>query len=182
MIGIVNDDNKVEDMKDFPVEQEQTFSAQQLQNALGQLAVKTGSLVDAIGVIEVNVKRHETEIRTLGEQQKTTDQKIDDLTLYIKETEYIEPFEAREFHNAIKSRVGDLLNGINRIEDKYLWRCMMCKCWNDCKKYSMMAGNAGVYTKKRHYKEVLNYIGGWEPEGYGGLTGYINHLDIHKGV
>lgn len=178
MIGIVNDGDK----KEYPVEQEQTFSAQQLQNALGQLAVKTGSIVDAIGVIEVNVKGHETAIRTLGEQQKATDQKIDDLTNYIKETEYIEPFEVRELHNAIKSRVADLLGSINRIEDKYLWACMMRKCWGDCKKYSMMAGNAGVYTKRRHYNEVLNYIGGWEPEGYGGLTGYINHLDLQKGA
>lgn len=178
MIGIVNDGDK----KEYPVEQEQNMTMQQVQNAFGQTAIQLGSIADSLGVMSTAIKKHDNAIRTLGEQQKATDQKIDDLTSYIKETEYIEPFEVRELHNAIKSRVADLLGSINRIDEKYLWACVMRKCWGDCKKYSMMAGNAGVYTKRRHYNEVLNYIGGWEPEGYGGLTGYINHLDLSKGA
>lgn len=178
MIGIVNDGDK----KEYPVEQEQNMTMQQVQNAFGQTAIQLGSIADSLGVMSTAIKKHDNEIRTLGEQQKATDQKIDDLTNYIKETEYVNPPETREFDNSITSRVTDLLRSINRIDDKYLWGCMKRKCWSDCKRYSMMVGTGGVYTQHRHYNEVLNYIGGWEPEGYGGLTGYINHLDLSKGA
>lgn len=40
-----------------------------------------------------------------------------------------------------------------------------------------MVGKRGVYTEKCNHTKVLNYVGNWTPEGYGGVSGYINHLD-----
>ena len=95
----------------------------------------------------------------------------------LKSEQFVKPYQQSQYEPAIKNRVADLLRSVGRIDDKDVWSGFMKKCWSDCKTKSVMVGNRGVYTEKGNHEKLLNYIGQWNPEGYGGAIGYVNHLD-----
>ena len=50
------------------------------------------------------------------------------------------------------------------------------KCWSDAQKKSK-CGRPYADTLRIDFDEVLEYINAWEPEYYGGIDGYKEHLD-----
>lgn len=169
MIGIVNDENK----KEYPVEQEQNMSMQQIQNTIGQVALQLGGIADTLGVIGNTVKRHEVEISTAKEEISTLKHDFETYKEIQADKEFILPKRVNELSNAVETRVSDLLRQHNRFD---LYGRFKAQLWRNAKRYSYMVGKAGVYTQDKYFHEVMDYIGRWEPENYG-TVGYINHLD-----
>lgn len=99
----------------------------------------------------------------------------------IESEQFVRPHQQAQYEPAIKNRVADLLRDAGYIDDKEMWQKFMRKCWSDCKTKSVMVGKRGVYTEKCNHSMVLEYIGNWTPEGYGGAIGYINHITRKQG-
>lgn len=92
-----------------------------------------------------------------------------------RDRERIEADEVNHITQAIKSRVSDLLSNSGRIDD--MFGKFTAKCRVDAQRYSYYRGRNAVDTKVMYYETLLEYIGNWTPEGFGGVTGYLNHLD-----
>ena len=91
----------------------------------------------------------------------------------LRQRERVEAEEVQEYDDAIRNRIGDMLGQRNRMD---LYGAFARKCWIDSKRHSYMRGKSGVDTKRMYHNDVLNYIGTWEPYGYG-VDGYIHHID-----
>lgn len=169
MIGIVNNGEK----KDYPVEQEQNMTMQQVQNAFGQTAIQLGSIADSLGVMSTAIKKHETAIVTLDEKLDALREDHEREKQLRKDRERIEEDEVNSLSMAIKNRVTDLLREHDRFD---LFGRFTAQCRNDARKYSYYRGIGGRSTKFMYYQELLDYVGNWTPEHWG-VVGYINHLD-----
>ena len=128
---------------------------------------------DHLLILSEMVRKNAIAIRKLDDGYETLKKDI----RFIADNEYVSPAERQKIADAVKNRVTDILRIKNFTprQYKYYYRQFAKKIWIDAKRDSMAVGRGGVYTKHRHYKEVINYIGVWEPEGYG-IDGYFEHL------
>lgn len=76
--------------------------------------------------------------------------------------------------NAVTDRCCFLLKS-NDERNSYLG-AFKHKCWSDAQRKSK-CGRPYADTLKVDFNEVLEYINSWEPEYYGGIDGYKEHLD-----
>ena len=144
-----------------------------LFNTLKLTALNQKTMNEQMGLLAEGFKEVKRETTSLRVDISTVKERMD----IIEGEQFVRPYQQAQYEPAIKSRVADLLRGVGRIDDKDLWQKFMRKCWSDCKTKSVMVGKRGVYTEKCNHARVLEYIGEWTPEGYGGVAGYINHLD-----
>lgn len=77
-------------------------------------------------------------------------------------------------YNAVTDRCCFLLK-TSEERDAYLG-AFKHKCWGDAQRKSK-CGRPYADTLKVDFDEVLGYINAWEPEYYGGIDGYKEHLD-----
>ena len=147
---------------------------QQIQNAVGSLALSSKALAESLGVMQ-------TTIVDLGKRMMRSEEGISSLREDFeaekarnRDRERIDADEVENITQAIKNRVTDLLKDVDRF-DKFGSFTAKCRC--DANRFSYYRGKNAVDTKRIYYRELLEYIGKWTPEGYGGVAGYINHLD-----
>lgn len=157
------------------------MTKEEIQNVLGELAIRETSVSKAVGVIQSQVERHEKTLMSIKEEQDAHYQEFIDYKEVQKDREYIEPADTQELREAVHNRIGDLLKWASVSEKDFgrLFGAFARKCWADCKKYANVIGTSGVYTKRKDFQNAKEYIGTWTPHGYG-VKGYIDHLDTSK--
>jgi len=119
------------------------------------------------------------------------EQKVDDVATtvddvvttigVIKESQYLEPWQAAKVQEAAKLRVFDLLkeycedNGedIDIICHRYFGKFVRA-IHNDAKKAGLEIGKI-IYTPKKNYELLLEFIGKWYPTR--GVKGQMEHYD-----
>lgn len=148
----------------------------EIQNALGQLALRENSMREEFGLMANHVKRQEAEIRTLDDRENSHYQEFKQFEQLSKDRERIEAEEVRDLDVQISNRVHFLLEPKGRLD---LFGGFTKKCRIDAKKHSYYRGVSGVDTKKMYFKALSDYIGTWEPKGWG-TSLYIEHLDRLK--
>lgn len=147
-----------------------------LFKSLQLTALNQKNVTEQMGILTSGFKELKSDNLLMRSEIDRTNERIDTL----EKEQFVRPYQQAQYDPAIKSRVSDLLKDIGYIDDKEMWRSFMRKCWYDCKSKSVMVGTRGVYTEKANHERVLDYIGRWTPEGFGGAIGYANHL-LHKG-
>lgn len=147
----------------------------ELQNAFGRFMLKVDSLVDGMGVLKNAVGDHEKHLMRHDEEISSMRSDFEAEKARNRNRERIEADEVNHITQAIKSRVKDLLDDSGRIGD--MFGLFTAKCRIDAQRYSYYRGVNAVDTKRMYYRELLEYIGKWTPEGYGGVSGYISHID-----
>ena len=152
------------------MEKNEIMSASDIQDALGKLIKLEGSMLGKIGQIDL-------EIRTIKEDHDGLSKRVDDLVKEKRENDRIEESDSEEFKKVIINRVADILRSYDRFD---LFGSFCRKCWIDAKRYSGMVGYRGLFTKRKDYNRVMDFLGTWIPAGYGGIVGYITHLDMLK--
>ena len=150
------------------------MTAEQLQGALGTLTISTKTIANSLGVLQSAVSEHSMKLMQHDEEIASFRQDFEAEKARNRDRERIEADEVNHVTEAIKSRVKDLLDDTGRF-DLFGKFCAKCRC--DCKRHSYYRGINAVDTKQMYYRELLEYIGNWTPEGFGGVSGYINHLD-----
>ena len=153
----------------------EVMTAEQLQNALGRLALSSNAIAESVGVIQNTLVEHNKMIMKNREDYASLKEDFEAEKALRRDRERIEADEVNHITQAIKSRVSDLLSGSGRIDD--MFGKFTAKCRVDAQRYSYYRGRNAVDTKVMYYEALLEYIGNWTPEGYGGVSGYINHLD-----
>lgn len=148
------------------------MTTQEVQNALGQLALKHSAVLDAIGVVQNSVKEHEREILSVKETVGALRDDFEAEKQIRKNRERIDAGEVNNLTRVICHRCEDLLRKEDRLD---LLGKFTSKCRHDCKINSYYYGKSGVDTLRMYYNELIEYIGAWTPEGWG-VVGYINHL------
>lgn len=99
----------------------------------------------------------------------------------LKESQYLEPYQAAKVSEAAKSRVASILhkwcadNGAdwNDVYRKYYGKLVRL-VHNDAKKAGLEIGKI-IYTPKRHYELLLDFIGEWYPNR--GVKGQMEYYD-----
>lgn len=149
------------------------MSREEVQNALGQLALKGAMIEEQFGIVKNALQEHDKAILTIGEREKSHYEEFLQFKQVQMDRERIEASEVNNVTNCINNRVELLLRPHDRFD---LFGSFAKKCRSDCKKHSYMLGKGAVDTKVMYYSELLKYIGNWEPVGWG-TDGYIHHLD-----
>ena len=152
----------------------EVMTAEQLQNALGRLALSSNAIAESVGVIQNTLTEHGRQIMGVKEDISSIREDFEAEKARARDRERIEADEVNNVTQAIKSRVADLLSEVDRM-DRFGRFTAKCRC--DAKRHSYYRGVNAVDTKRMYYKELLEYIGNWTPEGFGGVAGYLNHLD-----
>lgn len=154
----------------------------QINSIVQQTAFTVKAISEQMGIVESKVKNHENRITTLEERTESQYKEFVNFKEIVKENEYIEPEKVEKLKVAMGNRVVDLLSPLDLSKSEFgeYYGKFMSKFWWDCKKHSYAVGKAGVYTKQKHYKLLMEYIGEWIPEGYGSAEGYIAHLRVKK--
>lgn len=147
-----------------------------LFKSLQLTALNQKNVTEQMGILTNGFRELKSDNIAMKSEINKTNERLDTL----EKEQFVRPYQQAQYDPAIKGRVADLLKDAGRIDDKEIWKCFMRKCWSDCKNKSVMVGNRGVYTEKANHDRVLQYIGNWIPEGYGGAVGYINHLDAKE--
>ncbi len=150
------------------------MTAEQLQNALGRLALSTNTVAESVGVIQKTITEHTRQIMSVKEDVSSIREDLEAEKARARDRERIEADEVNNVTQAIKSRVADLLSEVDRLD---MFGKFTAKCRCDAKRHSYYRGTNAVDTKRIYYRELLEYIGKWTPEGFGGVAGYLNHLD-----
>lgn len=99
----------------------------------------------------------------------------------VKESQCLEPWQAAKVQEAAKTRVAKILNDWcedNDVESDTVY----CKYYgkfvraihHDAKKLGLEIGKI-VYTPKRNYQMLLDFIGEWYPKR--GVSGQMEHYD-----
>ena len=153
----------------------EVMTLDQLQNAVGSLALSSKMVADSVGVIQNTVVDHEKRIMKNSEDYASLRKDFEEEKALRRDRERIEADEVNHITQAIKSRVKDLLDDSGRIDD--MFGKFTAKCRSDAQRYSYYRGRNVVDTKVMYYEALLEYIGKWTPEGYGGVSGYISYLD-----
>ena len=153
----------------------EVMTAEQLQNALGRLALSSNAVAESVGLIQNTLTEHNREIMRVKEDISSIKEDFETEKARARDRERIEADEVNHVTQAIKSRVKDLLDDSGRIGD--MFGLFTAKCRADAQRYSYYRGRNAVDTKRMYYRELLEYIGKWTPEGYGGVSGYISHID-----
>lgn len=156
--------------------------ADDLKTIVKQTAFNLNAVSEQMGLVNAKLKAHEGRLASLENKTSLVASDLGNFKEYVKENEYIEPEKVDKLKIAMGNRVVDLLSGLNLSKSEFgeYYGKFMSKFWWDCKKHSYAVGKAGVYTKNRHYEDLMKYIGEWQPEGYGSAVGYINHLKVKK--
>lgn len=86
--------------------------------------------------------------------------------------------QIKQMYNAVVNRVTHLLREAKISSSKFskYYGSFAKKLWRDAKKYSRMDQKYEL-TLRVDYDIVMDYIASWYPEGYDGVSGYIEHLD-----
>lgn len=134
------------------------------------------ALSKQMGINTSAIKRHEVEITGLKEDFSSFKEIYEQDKEIAKQNEYISPAERQELADALTNRVTDICKSHDCFN---LFGEFKRKGWADSKKYANVVGTGGVYTKKLHFRDAIDYIGTWQPHGYG-VTGYIEHLKNRK--
>lgn len=150
------------------------MSAAQLQDALGKLALSSNAVAESVGVIQNTLTEHGRQIMGVKEDISSIREDFEAEKAKNRDRERIEADEVNNVTQAIKSRVADLLSEVDRLD---MFGKFTSKCRCDAKRHSYYRGTNAVDTKRIYYRELLEYIGNWTPEGFGGVAGYLNHLD-----
>lgn len=155
---------------------------QQINDIVQQTAFNIRAISEQMGIVESKVKNHETRLTSLEEKTDREYNEFINFKKYVKENEYIEPEKVEKLKTAMGNRVVDLLSPLHLSQSAFgeFYGKFMSKFWWDCKKHSYAVGKAGVYTKERHFNDLMEYVGEWIPEGYGSAKGYIDHLEAKK--
>ena len=153
-----------------------------IEKIVEQTAFNLSVVSKQMGLLQTKVEDHEIRLKEIDEKADKVDRGLSDLKLYVNEHEYIEPADVEKIKTAMKNRVRDLLSELQLTQTEFrdYYGKFMNKFWIDCKHDSYAVGKAGVYTKKRNFKDLITYIGQWQPEGYGSATAYIDHLKISR--
>lgn len=152
----------------------EVMTAEQLQYALGRLALSSNAVAESVGLIQKTITEHTKQIMGVKEDLSSFREDFEAEKARNRDRERIEADEVNNVTQAIKSRVTDLLTEANRFD---VFGKFTAKCRCDAKRHSYYRGTNAVDTKRIYYRELLEYIGNWTPEGYGGVAGYLNHLD-----
>lgn len=152
----------------------EVMTVEQLQNALGRLALNSNTIAESVGLMQNTLVEHHKAIMGVKEDISSMREDFEAEKARNRDRERIEADEVNNVTQAIKSRVRDLLSDVDRF-DKF--GSFTSKCRHDAKRHSYYRGTNAVDTKRMYYKELLEYIGNWTPEGFGGVAGYLNHLD-----
>ena len=152
------------------------MSAQDVQNALGQLALREATTKEQMGVLVEDMKSERIARLALDSRESSHYEEFLQYQEKQRQKERVDEAAAKEYGIAISNRITDLLSERNRFD---LFGSFSKKCWIDAKKHSYMVGKHGMYTKQMYHTDVINYIGTWEPYGWG-VDGYIEHLDSMK--
>ena len=154
-----------------------------LNEIVKQTAFNLNAVSEQMGLVNSKLKAHETKLVDLEEKTSFIESDLGDFKKYVKENEFIDPEKVEMLRITMGNRVADLLSPLNLTQPEFgeFYGKFMSKFWWDCKKHSYAVGRAGVYTKARHYEDVLSYVGQWQPEGYGSAAGYIDHLRARRG-
>ena len=155
----------------------EVMTVEQLQNALGRLVLSSNAVAESVGVIQNTLIEHSRQILGVKEDISSIREDFEAEKARNRDRERIEADEVNHISEAIKSRVVDLLSEIDRLD---LYGKVAAKCRCDAKRHSYYRGINAVDTKLIYYAELLEYIGKWIPEGYGGISGYVSHLDSIK--
>ena len=125
------------------------------------------------------IRQHDTSIRQVKSDCISINKKVD----YIIDNEYVSPAERQKIADAVKHRVADILmpRKFDGAQYKSYYKSFAKKAWIDAKREANVVGTGGVYTKRKHYKDAINYIATWEPEGYG-IAGYFKHLEAIRSI
>lgn len=154
----------------------------ELKTIVRQTAFNLNAVSEQMGLVNAKLKAHEGRLASLEDKTSLVASDLGNFKEYVKENEYIEPEKVDKLRIAMGNRVVDLLSDMNLSKSEFgeYYGKFMSKFWWDCKKHSYAVGKAGVYTKNRHYEDLMKYIGEWQPEGHGSAVGYIDHLRAKK--
>lgn len=148
----------------------------ELMEVVRQSAFNIKNISDQMGIITVAVNDLKIRSTRLEDRVNNNEESFNRYVEKQRMNERVEADERQEYADSIKGRVYRLLNEVNRLD---LYGKFAAKCWNDCKSHSRMRGKHGCDTKKIDHKDVINFIGTWEPYSYGTM-GYIEYLDSRK--
>lgn len=137
---------------------------------------QVSALNKQMGINTSAINRHEIAITGLKEEFSNFKEIYEQDKEIAKQNEYISPAERQEVADALTNRVTDICNAHDCFD---LFGEIKRKGWADIKKYANVVGTGGVYTKKLHFRGAIDYIGTWQPHGYG-IVGYIEHLRNRK--
>lgn len=140
----------------------EVMTAEQLQNALGRLALSSNAVAESVGVIQETITEHTRQIMGVKEDISSIREDFEAEKALRRDRERIEADEVNHITQAIKSRVKDLLDDSGRIDD--MFGKFTAKCRNDAQRYSYYRGRNAVDTKVMYYEALLEYIGKWTPE------------------
>ena len=86
--------------------------------------------------------------------------------------------QIKQMYNAVGNRVTHLLREAKISGSKFThyYGRFKSQLWRDAKKHSRMDQDYKL-TLKADFEIVMGYIASWYPEGYDGVSGYIEHLD-----
>ena len=145
-----------------------------------QTAFNLATVSEQMGIIQTKLQKHDIDIRESKEEVKSIRSDFEQYKEYMADSQYIEPKQAEELHQAILTRVAELLSPLgDNVLNKYFGR-FTSRAWNDAKKSRLIYGTKGVYTPKRNFNGAKEYINSWTPYKYG-VDGYIEHLNsLHK--
>lgn len=144
-----------------------------IEQLFGESARQLNEASTALGTLTARVTNLGVEHKKLADRENAHYQEFCDFREEQKENEYVSPAERQEIADAVQNRVTDILFSKGRMD---IYGAFVRKAWSDAKRYGNVVGKGGVYTKRKHYKSAVEYIGTWIPYGYG-IGGYIEHLD-----
>lgn len=154
------------------------ISLEQALELAKQNAINLSAVSDQMGIVNATMKRHDIEIRQNKEDIRNIRTDHEQFKEYMEESRNIDPTQAQELEQAVKSRAAHLLNEIGCSEEefkKYFGK-FTARCWNDAKNKRLVVGHKGMYTPRRNFEPSKNYINGWTPYKHG-VQGYIDYLD-----
>jgi len=169
-------------------------------NQDNELANTFGAISNALREIDKQLKKNnEDNQRTREDNQKTRDavrgvqHGLDDLRDDvhneidgIKDSQYLEPYQASEVQEAAQTRVAKILNdwcSDNNVDSdvifvKYYGKFVRA-LHGDAKKVGLEIGKI-IYTPKRNYELLLEFIGSWYPKR--GVKGQMEHYDKREAI
>ena len=156
---------------------------------MDELAPDLNKTLEALGTTLVSISKqmdldkreHRQDIKAVRQDMSDLRDDVSNEIDGIKDSQYLEPWQAANVTEAAKTRVGDLLrewcrdNGgdIDKVYHKYFGKFVRL-LHSDAKKAGLEVGKI-IYTPKRNYEMLLEFIGKWYPKR--GVEGQMRHYD-----
>lgn len=147
-----------------------------LMDVVQQTAFNVAGISEQMGIIKSSVDNLKVNHARLEDRVNNNEIEFQQYREAARQKERVEAEEVKEYEDTITNRVTELLKDRGRFD---LFGVFKRKCWCDAKRHSYMLGKSGVDTKKMFHQDVINYIGTWQPHGYG-TDGYIEHIDSER--